>query len=154
MTDIAFYHLTRTPLDQALPKLLGRVLSGGGRALVLCGSEERVAALDAALWLSTDPDWLPHGSKAAGHAAQQPIWLTAEDVDAAGAPNGARFLVLVDGAESAQVPLFDRVLDLFDGADEAAVAAARRRWATAKAAGHALSYWQQGQRGWEKKATG
>ena len=53
-----------------------------------------------------------------------------------------------------RLPLFDRVLDLFDGADEAAVAAARRRWATAKAAGHALSYWQQGQRGWEKKATG
>ena len=52
MAEIAFYHLTRTPLDQALPKLLGRVLAGGGRALVLCGSEERVAALDAALWLS------------------------------------------------------------------------------------------------------
>lgn len=154
MTELAFYHLTRTPLDQALPKLLGRVLASGGRALVLCGSEERVAALDAALWLSTDPDWLPHGSKAAGHAPQQPIWLTAEDAAAEGAPNGARFLVLVDGAESTRLASFDRVLDLFDGADEAAVAAARRRWAAAKAAGHALSYWQQGQRGWEKKATG
>ena len=40
MTEIAFHHLTRTPLDQALPKLLGRVLAGGGRAFVLCGSEE------------------------------------------------------------------------------------------------------------------
>ncbi|MFC7472721.1 DNA polymerase III subunit chi [Dankookia sp. GCM10030260] len=149
MTEIAFYHLTRTPLDQALPKLLGRVLAGGGRACVLCGSEERVAALDAALWLSTDPDWLPHGSKAAGHAAQQPIWLSAEDAEA---PNGARFLVLLDGAESARLAEFDRVLDLFDGGDEQAVAAARRRWSAAKAAGHALSYWQQGQRGWEKKA--
>lgn len=151
MAEIAFYHLTRTPLDQALPKLLGRVLAGGGRALVLCGSEERVAALDAALWLCSDPDWLPHGSKASGHAAQQPIWLTAEEVGEAGAPNGARFLVLVDGAESARLGLFDRVLDLFDGGDEAAVAAARRRWSAARAAGHALSYWQQGPRGWEKK---
>ena len=154
MTEIAFYHLTRTPLDQALPKLLGRVLAGGGRAFVLCGSEERVAALDASLWLSADPDWLPHGSKASGHAAQQPIWLAAEDVAEDGAPNGARFLVLVDGAESAGIGQFDRVLDLFDGGDEAAVAAARRRWAAAKAAGHALSYWQQGPRGWEKKASG
>jgi len=149
MTEIAFYHLTRTPLEQALPKLLGRVLATGGRALVLCGSEERVAALDTALWLSTDPDWLPHGTKAIGHAEQQPIWLTAED---GAAPNGARFLVLVDGAESAGLAQFDRVLDLFDGGDEQAVAAARRRWSVAKAAGHALSYWQQGQRGWEKKA--
>src|SRR3954453_22828932 len=151
MAEIAFCHLTRTPLDQAPPTLPGRVLAGAGRALVLCGAEERVAALDAALWLCTDPDWLPHGSKAMGHAAQQPIWLTAEDVGEAGAPNGARFLVLVDGAESARLAAFDRVLDLFDGADEAAVAAARRRWAAAKAAGHALSYWQQGDRGWEKK---
>ena len=151
-TEIAFYHLTRTPLDQALPKLLGRVLAQDGRALVLCGSAERVAALDTALWTCADPDWLPHGTAATGHAAMQPIWLTETDITEAGPPNGARFLVLVDGAESAHLALFDRVLDLFDGADETAVAAARRRWAAAKAAGHGLSYWQQGGRGWEKKA--
>jgi DNA polymerase-3 subunit chi len=44
------------------------------------------------------------------------------------------------------------VLDLFDGGDEVAVAAARERWRAAKAAGHDLAYWQQGPRGWEKKA--
>ncbi|MDB5374153.1 MAG: polymerase subunit chi [Belnapia sp.] len=149
MADIAFYHLMRMPLEQALPKLLGRVLATGGRALLLAGSEERVAALDTALWVSQDPDWLPHGTAASGHPTMQPIWLTAED---AAAPNGARFLVLVDGAESARLAEYDRVLDLFDGQDEAAVAAARRRWSAAKAAGHTLSYWQQGDRGWEKKA--
>ncbi len=151
MTEIGFYHLTRTRLEQALPRLLGRVLGGGGRAMVLCGGPERLAALDAALWLSSDPDWLPHGTPATGHAELQPIWLTTEDVDATGAPNGARFLFLLDGSESARPDAFDRVLDLFDGNDEAAVAAARQRWKSAKAAGHALSYWQQGPRGWEKK---
>ena len=149
MADIAFYHLMRMPLDQALPKLLGRVLSTGGRALVLCGSEERVSALDTALWVCPDPDWLPHGTKASGHPTLQPIWLTTEDVPAV---NGARFLVLVDGADSTRLGDYDRVLDLFDGQDPEAVAAARRRWSAAKAAGHALSYWQQGDRGWEKKA--
>ena len=149
MADIAFYHLMRMPLDQALPKLLGRVLSTGGRALVLCGSEERVAALDTALWVCPDPDWLPHGTKASGHPTMQPIWLTTEDAPAA---NGARFLVLVDGADSTRLADYDRVLDLFDGLDPEAVVAARRRWSAAKAAGHALSYWQQGDRGWEKKA--
>ena len=149
MADIAFYHLMRMPLDQALPKLLGRVLSTGGRALVLCGSEERVSALDTALWVCPDPDWLPHGTKASGHPTMQPIWLTTEDAAAA---NGARFLVLVDGADSTRLGDYDRVLDLFDGQDPEAVAAARRRWSAAKAAGHALSYWQQGDRGWEKKA--
>jgi DNA polymerase III subunit chi len=152
VAEIGFYHLTRTPLDQALPRLLGRVLEGGGRAMVLCGGPERVAALDAALWLCADPDWLPHGTARSGNAELQPIWLTEEDVPAEGAPNGARFLFLLDGADSARLDRFDRVLDLFDGNDEAALEAARRRWAAAKAAGHALSYWQQGPRGWERKA--
>ncbi len=58
---------------------------------------------------------------------------------AEGAPNGARFLFLLDGADIARLDRFDRVLDLFDGNDEAALEAARRRWAAAKAAGHALS---------------
>ncbi|MDJ0386843.1 DNA polymerase III subunit chi [Roseomonas sp. E05] len=149
MSEIGFYHLTRTPMEQALPKLLGRVLGQGGRAVVRVGDPARLASLDASLWLSADPDWLPHGSaQGIGHPELQPIWLTTEDE----APNGARFLFLVDGADSARLGAFDRVLDLFDGQDEAAVAAARRRWSAAKAAGHSLTYWQQGPRGWERKA--
>jgi DNA polymerase III subunit chi len=148
MAEIGFYHLTRTGPDQALPRLLGRALEIGQRAVVICGSDERVAALDAALWLCPDPEWLPHGSAAMGYAELQPVWITAQDE----APNKARFLFLVDGAESARLSEFDRVFDLFDGGSEEAVAAARRRWSAAKAAGHTLTYWQQGQRGWEKKA--
>ena len=146
MAEIGFYHLTRTSLDVALPKLLGRVLATGGRAVVKAASDERVAALDTALWLCPDPDWLPHGTRASGEADLQPIWLTTDDE----APNGARHLFLVEGAESARLDAFERVFDLFDGRDETAVAAARQRWAAAKAAGHALTYWRQAERGWER----
>ena len=148
MAEIGFYHLTRTPMEAALPKLLGRVLSQGGRAVVRVGTPERLAALDTSLWLSADPDWLPHGTPLTGNADLQPIWLTTEDE----APNAARFLFLVDGANTARTPDYDRVFDLFDGQDDTAVAAARARWSAAKAAGHSLAYWQQGERGWEKKA--
>ena len=51
MTEIGFYHLTRSKLQEALPKLLGRVLDAGGRGFILCGDAERARALDAALWL-------------------------------------------------------------------------------------------------------
>jgi DNA polymerase-3 subunit chi len=148
MAEIGFYHLTRTGLAEALPRLLGRTLAAGERAVVRCGSEERVAALDTALWLCPEPDWLPHGTPASGDADLQPIWLTTDDE----APNGARFLFLVDGVGSARLGEYARVFDLFDGNDEDQVAAARGRWKAAKAEGHALSYWQQGERGWEKKA--
>jgi len=148
MAEIGFYHLTRTGLEDALPRLLGRTLAAGERAVILCGSPERMAALDTALWLAPEPDWLPHGTAAMGHAELQPIWLTTTDE----APNNARFLFLVDGATSTRLDSFTRIFDLFDGNDETAVQAARERWRTAKAAGHALTYWQQTPRGWQKQA--
>lgn len=149
MAQVGFYHLTRSTPDQALPDLLGKTLAAGQRAVVRCGTPERVAALDRALWAATRPDWLPHGSARTGHAPLQPIWITAADE----CPNGARFLFLLDGAPfdpSAGPAAWDRVFDLFDGADEAGIAAARRRYAQARAAGHELAYWKQTERGWEK----
>lgn len=148
MSEIGFYHLTRSTLAQALPQLLGRTLAAGERAVVVCHDPARLAALDQALWDCAEPNWLPHGTPADGDAELQPIWLAADDT----APNGARFLFLVDGASSARLDAFARVFDLFDGNDAAAVQEARVRWAAAKAAGHALSYWQQGPRGWAKQA--
>ena len=62
-----------------------------------------------------------------GDADLQPIWLT-DGLGADEAPNGARFLFLIEGAESAALDRFERVFDLFDGNDPAAVAAARQRW--------------------------
>lgn len=148
-TEVGFYHLTQTPLERALPKLLERVLAQDGRAVVIAGSEDRVEALNAALWTYDDRAWLPHGSAADGHAEHQPVWLTASDEN----PNGATFLFLTDGAESAQIGQFARAFDLFDGRDEAAVAAARARWRACKEAGYALTYWQQTDGGgWERKA--
>ncbi len=130
-----------------MPKLLGRTLQARQRAVVLCGGDARLKAISDALWGSSDPDWLPHGSARTGEADWQPIWLTV----AAEAPNGARFLFRLDGT-NAEAAAFDRVFDLFDGRVEAQVAAARARWSGEKAAGHSLTYWQQDERGWQKKA--
>ncbi len=147
MADIGFYHLTRTGPEQALPALLGRTLAAGKRAVIRC-APEHVPTLDTALWLCPEPDWLPHGTQAMGHAEHQPIWITDTD----DAPNGATFLFVLDGITSETISRYERVFDLFDGNDQGAVVAARTRWKAAKAAGHALTYWQQGARGWEKKA--
>ena len=145
MVDVRFYHLTRMKLAQALPALLGRTLDAGERAVVRCPSPAAVVALDAALWEAAAPDWLPHGTAADGDAALQPIWLATDDA----APNGARYLFLVDGVETARPGEFARVFDLFDGNDDDAVAAARQRWKAISAAGIAPTYWRQGARGWE-----
>jgi DNA polymerase-3 subunit chi len=144
MSEIGFYHLTRSTMAQALPQLLVRTLAAGQRALVL-GPAGGLDALSVALW--AQPAWLPHGSVADGDPDLQPIWLSPEPL----APNGARFLFMVEGAETDRVVDFDRVFDLFDGNDAAAVVAARERWKAAKAAGHTLAYWQQTETSWQKK---
>lgn len=151
MTEIGFYHLTRTPLERALPKLLEKVLGAGKRAVVRVGSDERVAFLNGALWTYDSASFLPHGTAKEGEALDQPIWLTADEEN----PNGAQILVLTDGAEAADVDAFERCLEMFDGREQQAVEAARVRWRAYTDAGHSLTYWQQSDRGgWEQKAEG
>ncbi|MEX2450817.1 MAG: DNA polymerase III subunit chi [Rhodospirillales bacterium] len=148
MTEISFYHLQRSSLEQALPRLLEKTLEGGKRAVVMMGSTERVETLNNVLWTYQKDSWLPHGSAKDGNAEDQPVWLTAEDEN----PNGASFLFLTDGARSGQVASFERCFELFDGNDEGAVLSARERWKLYQEAGHAVTYWSQNERGgWEKK---
>lgn len=147
MAEVGFYHLTRTPLTGALPKLLARTLAAGQRALVVGPSQPALDALSTALW--AQDTWLPHGTAADGDPDLQPIWLGTH----ADPVNDARYLFLIDGAAADDLDRFDRVFDLFDGGSEAAVQAARGRWAACKAAGHTLIYWQQTDTGWQRKAT-
>ena len=136
-----------TPLERALPRLLERALKDGYRVLLLAGSAERVEHLNQLLWTYDEASFLPHGSARDGNAERQPIFLAASD----GNPNQATMLVLVDGAQGAALEAYQRVCDMFDGNDEAAVVDARRRWRAAKAAGHALTYWEQTGAGWVKR---
>lgn len=149
MAELRFYHLTRKTLEQTLPGLLEKSLERGWKAVVLTGSEERAEALAQHLWTYKPDGFLPHGTAKDGHPDRQPVYLTPADER----PNGAQVLFLTDGAESGRVGEYELACDLFDGNDPDAVSAARRRWKAAKDAGHALTYWQQNERGgWEKKA--
>ncbi len=139
MTEIAFYHLTRSTLEQALPRLLEKVLESGRRAVVRCPGPERLEALDRALWTYAPDSFLPHGSAADGFAEEQPVWLTT----GTDRPNGAEVLVLVEDAPEEGLEAFERVLVPFDGGDPAAVERARGRWRAWREAGHRLVYWQQ-----------
>jgi len=148
MAEVLFYHLTSRPLEQALPELLGRCLERQWRAVVKCASAGRAEELCEQLWTFRREAFLPHGTRADGHPDLQPVFLTHQDER----PNNAEVLFLVDGSDTGMHADFQRVCDIFDGQDEAAVEAARNRWKAAKAGGHKLTYWQQGERSWEKKA--
>ncbi len=149
MTEIGFYHLQRAPLERVLPRLLETILERGHRAVLLAGSQERVAALDTILWTYDPGAWLPHAAAGAGSAERQPIYLTASEEN----PNAADVLVSLDGMAPAFIADFARAVDIFEGRDEAAVQAARGRWRDYREAGHRLAYWRQREDGaWEKMA--
>jgi DNA polymerase-3 subunit chi len=149
VTEVLFYHLQNQPLERLLPELLEKCLERKWRAVVQLGSEERRDAIDTHLWTYRDDGFLPHGTVKDGHAAEQPVWITAEDDN----PNAANVRFLADGAEAANYSQYQRIVVLFDGNDPDAVDKARTSWTAAKQAGHDATYWQQSERGrWEKKA--
>lgn len=147
--DVYFYHLERQTLEAVLPSLLEKTLARGWRAVVQVGNEDRLEALDLALWTYADDSFLAHGSARLGHASDQPIFLTLGVEN----PNEAGVRFLVDGAEAQAFEGAERFVFVFDGRDPDAVNSSRRQWTAAKQAGCSVTYWQQSETGrWEQKA--
>jgi DNA polymerase-3 subunit chi len=147
-TEVWFYHLERTGLDQALPELLEKTLQKGWRAVVRTREAGRVDHLDGWLWTYRDESFLPHAPDDEPGAARQPILLTTGFEN----PNSADALFLVDGADPGSLAGYQRCVVLFDGADPAQLAVARAQWSAIKATGAPVSYWKQQARGWERQA--
>ena len=150
MTRIDFYHLQKQDLEAVLPKLLGKAYETGKRIVVKIGNEARVEFINSLLWTFDDTSFIPHGSRKDGNAAEQPIWLTADDDN----PNNAEMLFLADGAlkSAEEAAAFERVFNIFDGNSHEAVDKARGFWKELKGAGYELHYWQQDDNGrWQDK---
>ncbi|MGF9562398.1 DNA polymerase III subunit chi [Neorhizobium sp. JUb45] len=148
MTDVLFYHLTDSKLEEALPSLLEKSVERGWKVVVQTRAEARRDFLDAHLWTFRDDSFLPHGTDAAEMAEAQPVLITAESGNA----NGATVRFVVDGAEPPALDAYERVVFMFDGYDSEQLEGARAQWKQLKGEGHALTYWQQQEGRWVKKA--
>jgi DNA polymerase-3 subunit chi len=150
--EIWFYHLQQQPLERALPALIEASLSRGWRVVVQAASEERLDALDEALWTYADASFVAHGRARDGDTELQPVYLTTQGEN----PNGAKLRLFVDSADVGgtlgPTVTYERVILLFDGNDADQLEAARTQWKRLKEQGFGLTYWQQnGRGGWEKK---
>ena len=144
--EVSFYHCTRQPASAVAVKLAARALASGERLLVI-GSSDRLAGLDAALW--AEEGFLAHGFAGGDDDAAQPI-LLAERLVAA---PGTAFLMLLETGLPPEFDAFRRVFNLFDDGTEAHTRA-RMDWkAISSREGVARAYWQQkAGGGWEKQA--
>ena len=148
MGVVYFYHLTRQPLEVALPALLEKASGAGWRIEVRGTSPERMQWLNDKLWLGPDDGFLAHGLAGSDKDLHQPILLTTN------AESGFQCIMSVDGAiiDAQEVNDSQRVCILFDGLNETAMQQARGQWKTLTEAGCAAQYWSEESGRWQKMA--
>jgi len=144
---VDFYHLTVTPLERALPQIAEKVLSSGGRLLIVSDSEAQRDALDRLLWTYTPDSFLPHAQAAEAGDAEQPVLIA----PAPDARNAARNVALVDGVWRDAALAFERAFHFFD---DDRIVEARTAWrALGDKAEVERRYWKQNDAGrWEQAA--
>lgn len=147
MTDVVFYHLTETTLDEALPVLVERSLGKQWKVTIQARSEPVRDRLDARLWEYAADSFLPHG-RDGDTPEDHPIFLTTTPLN----QNGSHIRFVVDNAELPDdLNAYERVAIMFDGRDSDTVSQARVDWKKLKDDGHTLTYWKQSQEGkWER----
>ncbi|ASW06062.1 DNA polymerase III chi subunit [Rhizobium sp. ERR 922] len=149
MTDVLFYHLTESKLEDALPPLIDKSVERGWQVAVQMREPARRDLLDSHLWTYREDSFLPHGTDEDEMASRQPVLLTISPDNI----NDATVRFFIDGAEVTDVGAYQRVVLMFDGYDQEQLESARAQWKRLKGEGHNLTYWQQTQDGrWEKKA--
>lgn len=148
MTEIRFYHLQRTAQDRAIPQIAYKAYQSGKHVLIKSVDEAEVEKLNTALWVFAADAFLPHGSAADKFESRQPVFLTAGNDN----PNNAKIIITAPGCIPETPGAFDLCCEMLDGKNEAQIDDARTRWKSYKEQGFEVSYWQETENGWQKKA--
>ena len=146
MAQVDFYQLAGSPAETVIATLADKILSTGGRLLVVAEDEPFLARLDRMLWDQGPTSFLPHGIAGGPDDAQQPILLsTSPD-----APNLARNMLIADGVWRDAALSYDRSFFLFDAAT---LDQARAAWkGLAAREGIERRYWAQDGGRWKQQA--
>lgn len=136
MTQVEFHTGVADPVAFAC-RLLRKAYRQGVRVQV-SAPPERLAALDRALWIEPERDFLPHvrvpGASAAV-AARTPIWLVPHDVG----PHAPRVLVNLGVAEPAEPAALERLIEIVS-ADPEEAEQGRERYRAYRSAGLDLTH--------------
>ena len=118
---VDFYLLSDTGAPATIALLAAKVRQADERLLVVADDLDLLEKVGETLWETSPEAFLANGIAGDEHDAAQPILLSNE-VDPV---NGARFLLIADGAWREPGDAFQRVLFLFD---QDTIAGARQTW--------------------------
>jgi len=144
--QVDFYQLAGTSPEPVIAAIAEKILSGGGRLIVIDDDEAYLAKLDRMLWDQGPTRFLPHGLAGGVDDPRQPVLLTTTP----DAPNLARNALIADGTWRDAVLSYDRSFFLFDSST---LEGARETWKSLAAReGVERRYWAQEGGKWIQKA--
>lgn len=146
-TEIRFYHLQQSTIDQALPLIVAKAYEKGHKILIHCTDQASANHIDTVLWTYDPNSFLPHDC---GNESTAPVYITNTQDN----KNNADVLIILGGQAPANMNEYALCCDIFDGAKDDQLQAARARWKKWRDEKDlTLSYFQQNENGgWEKKA--
>ena len=148
MSEVFFYHLTKTTLEIALPKILERALSEQWSIELRTSANTNLDEISNAIWRGPDESFLPHCLEDHEDSQDYPIVLCKSPLK-----DWRDCLIVVDQADlkENEVKNYKRVCLIFDAKIEVELSKARKSWKKFSEEGINTIYWAEDKGRWVKK---
>lgn len=148
MSEVFFYHLTKTTLEIALPKILERALSEKWSIEIRTSANTNLDEISNAIWRGPEESFLPHCLEDHEDLQDYPIVLCKSPL------KDRRDCLMVVGQadlKENEVKNYKRICLIFDAKIEAELSKARKSWKKLSEEGINTAYWAEDKGRWVKK---
>lgn len=148
MSEVFFYHLTKTTLEIALPKILERALSEKWSIEIRTSTNTNLDEISNAIWRGPEESFLPHCLEDHEDLQDYPIVLCKSPLK-----DWRDCLIVVGQADlkENEVKNYKRICLIFDAKIEAELSKARKSWKKLSEEGINTAYWAEDKGRWVKK---
>ena len=148
MSEVFFYHLTKTTLEIALPKILERALSEKWSIEIRTSANTNLDEISNAIWRGPEESFLPHCLEDHEDLQDYPIVLCKSPLK-----DWRDCLIVVGQADlkENEVKNYKRICLIFDAKIEVELSKARKSWKKLSEEGINTSYWAEDKGRWVKK---
>ena len=148
MSEGFFYHLTKTTLEIALPKILERALSEKWSIEIRTSANTNLDEISNAIWRGPEESFLPHCLEDHEDLQDYPIVLCKSPLK-----DWRDCLIVVGQADlkENEVKNYKRICLIFDAKIEAELSKARKSWKKLSEEGINTAYWAEDKGRWVKK---
>ena len=148
MSEVFFYHLTKTTLEIALPKILERALSEKWSIEIRTSANTNLDEISNAIWRGPEESFLPHCLEDHEDLQDYPIVLCKSPLK-----DWRDCLIVVGQADlkENEVKNYKRICLIFDAKIEVELSKARKSWKKLSDEGINTVYWAEDKGRWVKK---